>query len=595
MGEQKLKAELEQIRAHNAELQEKLAAAEKQISDLRESRAQLNATLESLPFQLFALDRSGRYVLENNVTRKFWGGIVGKSPAELGVSPETLKVWQENNQRAMAGETFNGEVSWVHDGEEVIYQNIIAPVRLDDRVIGVLGVNIDITQLKRTERALRESELQFRAIVENVPGLVFAYDQDKDGHRELLFAGPGVEYLIGKDLAKEVGTDLDALFGLIHPDDKERVAAAGEEMEHPGAPIDIEYRYRDSSGNYRWARSISRAIQLTPDRTRWHGVLIEVTDKVQAEQSLSRAKTRLEERVRERTAELENVNELLRREIESHRNTTAALQQSEYSIRAMMNATSESMLLVDLDATILAINEAGAARLGSTPEELVGRDARMLMSSRAAQSRWKAGREVLRKAEPVHSIEERDGRTYDSWYYPVFDCDGAIRGLAIFARDITEQQQSQRELERVNTELDAERRLLEQKNIALNEIIRSVEEEKNAIKRQVQANVSRSILPLLSQLAVRIPEELGELVSVLKRSLEEISGAFTSTLESRFPQLTPREIDVCGMIRGGMHSKEIAGLLNVSVRTVEKFRQSIRRKLHLQGEKQNLQTYLQSL
>ncbi|MFH2055937.1 MAG: PAS domain S-box protein [bacterium] len=595
MSEQDLQAELKCSQARVRELTQKLEETEKQMAELRESRAQLNATLESLPFQFFALDTHGRYVLQNSVLREAWGDLTDKRPEDIDVDEATLRLWQENNRRAMSGETVSGEVSWKHGDQEVVFHNVVAPVRLDGNVIGVLGVNIDITQLKRTEAALRESELKFRAIVENVPGLVFAYDQDEDGHRELLFAGPGVEYLIGEELAKQVGNDLEALFDLIHPDDREMVATAGENSPDPGAPVDLEYRYRDSAGNYRWARSISRAIQLTPKKRRWHGVLIEVTDKVLAKESLSLAKSQLEERVRERTAELEAVNELLRQEVESHRQTTGALQQSEYAIRAMMNATSESIILVDLEATILAINEAGARRFGSTEEEMIGKDCRQLMSSRAARSRWFAGQEVLRKSEPVHVIDEREGRTYDSWYYPVFEADGKIRGLAIFARDITEQQRSQRELERVNTELDAERRLLETKNIALNEIIRSVEEEKNAIKRQVQANVSRSILPLLSQLAMRIPEELTELLNVLRRSLEEISGAFTATMESRFPHLTPREIDVCKMIRGGMHSKEIAGLLNVSVHTVEKFRQSIRRKLKLLGKKQNLQTYLQSL
>jgi PAS domain S-box-containing protein len=577
------------------ELEATLEEAEQKIAELRQSEAQLNATIESIPFQFFALDAGGRYVLQNTALREAWGDVIGKLPADLDADEATLKLWRDNNRRAMAGETVTGQVSWTTGGEEFTFHNVIAPVRLDDRIIGVLGVNIDITKLKRAEQALRESELKFRAIAENIPGVVFSYDQTSDGRRSLVYVGSGVENLIGKELTRKLENDVDSLFELIHPEDRPLVAAAGQDSPEFDMPVDIEFRFRVGAGEYRWVRSISRAVKLTATRKRWHVVLFDVTDKVRAKESLSLAKSQLEERVRERTAELEAVNERLRKEIKSHLHTTGALQQSEQSIRAVMDATSESIMLLDIDARILAINEAGARRFGFTPEQLLGRDIRTFMPLELARSRWAVRDEVLKTGKAVHQIDQRGERTYDSWFYPVTDSEGEVNGLAIFARDITDERRFEKNLKQLNLELQAQRVHLEQKNVALNELVRSVEEEKNTIKRQVQANVSRSILPLLSQLAMRVTPELNDLVNLLRRSLEDISGSFTSTLETKFPQLTPRELDVCRMVRNGLHSKEIAGLLSVSLRSVEKFRQSIRRKLRLQGKKQNLQTFLQSL
>ncbi len=587
--------ELQRARQRIGELESKLKVAEDRIAELRQSEAQLNATIESIPFQFFALDAGGRYVLQNTILREGWGDIIGKSPVDMDVDEATLKLWHDNNRRAMAGETVKGEVSWSEAGEEYAFHNIVSPVRMDGKVVGVLGVNIDITKLKQTEEALRESELKFRAIVENVPGIVFAYDQTSDGRRETVFVGPGVEDLIGEELASRLNDDVDALFELIHPEDRPLVEAAGQDSPEIDVPVDIEYRFRDVAGEYRWVRSIGRVVELTATRRRWHVVLFDITDRVRAQESLSLAKNQLEERVRERTTELEAVNERLRKEIESHLCTTGALQQSEQAIRAVMNATSESILLLDIDAHILAINEAGARRMGSTADELIGENMRSIASPQLTPARWAVHDQVLRTGEATRIIDVVADRTYDSWLYPVIGSEGEITGLAIFAHDITDERRFEADLKQLNLELQAQGVHLEQKNVALNELVRSVEEEKNTIKRQVQANVSRSILPLLSQLAMRVTPELNDLVNLLRRSLEDISGSFTSTLETRFPQLTPRELDVCRMVRNGLHSKEIAGLLSVSLRSVEKFRQSIRRKLKLRGKKRNLQTFLQSL
>jgi PAS domain S-box-containing protein len=66
---------------------------------LRESRAQLQSTVDSLPFDFVALDNAGHYILQNSICKRRWGNLIGKRPEELGASEDLLSLWLGNNRR----------------------------------------------------------------------------------------------------------------------------------------------------------------------------------------------------------------------------------------------------------------------------------------------------------------------------------------------------------------------------------------------------------------------------------------------------------------------------------------------------------------
>ncbi|MBU0984163.1 MAG: LuxR C-terminal-related transcriptional regulator, partial [candidate division Zixibacteria bacterium] len=140
--------------------------------------------------------------------------------------------------------------------------------------------------------------------------------------------------------------------------------------------------------------------------------------------------------------------------------------------------------------------------------------------------------------------------------------------------------------------LRTEREALHAKNVALKEIMGQVEEEKQHMARYVHTNVSRILLPLLTSLERRIYPEGEQYIRLIKNCLDDITGPYLSQLESQFFQLTPRELEICNMIRNGLSSKEIAETLNTSEQTVLKQRTMVRRKLGLAGSKTNLVAFL---
>ena len=82
-------------------------------------------------------------------------------------------------------------------------------------------------------------------------------------------------------------------------------------------------------------------------------------------------------------------------------------------------------------------------------------------------------------------------------------------------------------------------------------------------------------------------------IDLLQHHLKELTSSLGRKLTKESLQLTPREIEICGMIKGGLTSKEIATLLNRSYQTVETHRKNIRYRLGIANKNVNLTSLLQ--
>jgi len=100
-------------------------------------------------------------------------------------------------------------------------------------------------------------------------------------------------------------------------------------------------------------------------------------------------------------------------------------------------------------------------------------------------------------------------------------------------------------------------------------------------------------LPIIQKL--RLTGESRKYVLLLRKNLQELTSSFGTKLTEKGAKLTSREVEVCGMIKNGLSSKEIASLLNISLRTVETHRIKIRNKLGIVNKELNLSSYLKTL
>jgi len=153
---------------------------------------------------------------------------------------------------------------------------------------------------------------------------------------------------------------------------------------------------------------------------------------------------------------------------------------------------------------------------------------------------------------------------------------------------------AERELQEINKQLTLERKALQETNAALRTVLARIEEEKKGIHKNIQANVEKILMPIVSALSAELPKVQRKYVELLRTNLEEIAAPFISQLSHRHQSLTPTEVKICNMIKTGMRTKEIAEIQGVSIATINRHREHIRRKLKIANSEVNLTTYLQT-
>lgn len=136
----------------------------------------------------------------------------------------------------------------------------------------------------------------------------------------------------------------------------------------------------------------------------------------------------------------------------------AQLRASEERLRALLNATTEMVGLIDLDGRILAANTRLAAADGMSPEQALARPLYDAMPEPLSHRCKEHVAVVIADGKPVRFTDQWGENWFDASLYPVNNAEGAVAGIAVFARDITEQRQAEAalatQLEFVRTLLD---------------------------------------------------------------------------------------------------------------------------------------------
>ncbi|MFH1238924.1 MAG: PAS domain S-box protein, partial [bacterium] len=122
------------------------------------------------------------------------------------------------------------------------------------------------------------------------------------------------------------------------------------------------------------------------------------------------------------------------------------LREREKAIRAILNATLDSIFLINTDGVVLEINEEGAERLDRTREELLGASVYDFFPPEVAKRRKKNIEEVVNSGQDSHFEDERQGRYFENSIYPIFDEKSQVSSLAIYARDITGRKKAEEEV-----------------------------------------------------------------------------------------------------------------------------------------------------
>ena len=230
-----------------------------------------------------------------------------------------------------------------------------------------VGMNIDITEKKRAEAALRESEAHFRMLGETIPQLVWV--SRPDGHVEFT----------NRHWSSYMGITPETLEGEgwiahLHPEDREQALRVWQQSLRTGAPYEVEFRCRrGTDGAYRWF--LSRALPVRDGQghvTRWFGTCTDIQDQKLAEEELRRAVRLRDDFLSVAAHELRTPLTSLKLQLELIARTARAEGDglSERLAPKLMAAHRQADRLNQLNGTLLDVSRIGANRLHMEREEV---------------------------------------------------------------------------------------------------------------------------------------------------------------------------------------------------------------------------------
>jgi two-component system cell cycle sensor histidine kinase/response regulator CckA len=226
----------------------------------------------------------------------------------------------------------------------------------------------DISERKRAEEALRESELRFRSVTHSANDAIVSADSKGN----IVFWNQGAERAFGYTEAEILGESLTRLmpeeYRAAHEAGMKRFQATGE-ARVIGKTVELRGLRKDGSI---FPFELSLASWSTAQGTFFTGIFRDITERKRAEEALHKAHEQLEARVRERTSELAAANDGLQREIAERKLAEDALRTSEASYRLLFDSNPLPMWVYDVETlSFLAVNKAGVTHYGYSREEFL--------------------------------------------------------------------------------------------------------------------------------------------------------------------------------------------------------------------------------
>ncbi len=308
----------------------------------------------------------------------------------------------------------DGKVYWVRVSANPIWN------AETQTLIGINGGVQDITARKQAEAAIRDRETLLRAVIDHLPDTIYA----KDLQGRYLINNTESLRRIGASTQAEVLGKTDSDF--FSPELAAQWWQAMEQVIESGKPRLNQEVYFNLFEGISWLSA-----SFIPLRNA-EGTVIGLV--------------------------------VINRDITAHKLAEQAVQRSEASLRALLDATNDVAFLMSADYRILTANKPMAKAVGKPLEEIIGSTASELVSPEMFTKRRHYFEQVIETKQPVRWIDNRNTEQWDNSIYPVLSVEGEVESFAVFGRDISEEVRLATELQRYATQLE---HMVEERTIEL--------------------------------------------------------------------------------------------------------------------------------
>ena len=496
----------------------------------------------------------GRSMQEFNSKRIKWSDLVVEEDI-AGARETFIKALKTDKSyvREYRIKAKSGGILWIQERAMII---------CDDKgeIDYVSGVFFDITERKRAEEALRESEHYFRSLLFNMHEDILVIDRDyriTDVNNTLLVtAGLKYEEVIGRHC-------YEISHGYNEPCERKGEDCMLRQVFETGKPGNCRHQHIQADGSKVWVD-----ILLSPLRDE-NGNVTHVIEAIRDVTDLVEMQDVLRESEENFRALAENANDGI------------LIAAGEEGVNVYANKRAAEIT----GYSVTELLEIGLHELVAPGEikEVADRYKRRL-AAKNVPGEYET--KLVRQSREIFPVELSSARSV--WK-------GEPASIIII-RDITNRKLAEEAVRKSEAELVKKSRHLEEVNAALKVLLKQREGDKADLEERLLTNVKELVLPYVEKLKnSRLHFDQMTLVGILESNMKEIVSPFVTRLSSRFLSLTPTEIQVASLIKDGKSSKEIAALLNASENTVRSHRFHIRSKLGIKNKKVNFRSYLQSL
>jgi PAS domain S-box-containing protein len=394
-------------------------------------------------------------------------------PSELPQQEELLR----ETVRRRGKSTREFYIRRANDGELRLIRGVeTARTSANGKVEWVVGTNLDVTEQKQAEEAIRKSEERFRAAVGIATSIIWTNNAEGMMEGEQV----GWENFTGQSQEEYSGYGWSAA---IHPEDAQATVDAWKQAVAEQRLFEFEHRVRRRDGE--WRQCSIRALPLfDSDGTlrEWVGVHTDITESKRAEETLRQANDKLE---------------------------------------SVLSSITDGLVVLNRDWNFTYINEQGARLLGIRPEDFIGKNMWEIYPHAQHLKFYEAYHRAIDSRQALH-FEEYYPEPLNIWIE--CHCYPTEHELSVYFRDITARKQAEESVRTLNQELES--RVVE-RTAELRAAVAKVEKEIDKRRR-----LEREILEIAEREQSRLGQDLHDGLGQELAGISLLSNALANDLET---------------------------------------------------------------
>ena len=534
-------------------------------NELQKSKKMFTFLLDSIDASIYVTDiKTNEILYANKYLRNIFGDIEGKICWQVLQDHQTGPCSFCNNDKLL---TTDGKTSGVYHWE---FENTVngrwydirdlAIEWVDDRIVR-LEIATDITERKKAEKMLGESEKHYRTLFEDNPYAI----QEIDSIGTIIYANKAHGDMYGYEESELIG---QSVIDFLVPD-----------VQRNELPSYLAILVKDQ-----------------PPPTIYH-------QKILTKHGIERNIEVAWNYMRDLKGNVKGFISVLT-DITERKETEDALKSSEKKFK-LLAEKSPNMIFINKKGRVAYVNEKCVEIMGYAREEYYSENFNFMdLIAPESIDLVKENFSKHMQGEAIPSYEykiiKKSGEAIFAIHSTVlidFENEKAIVGIAT---DITERKMVEDKMKEARDELESrviERTLeLQEKNVALKVLLKQREEDKNDIEQNILSNVKSLVQPYIQKLK-RNNSNLEDIsyLNLIESNLEDIISPFSQKLSSNYMKFSAKEIEIANLIKEGKKNKEIMEIMSIAFDTVKAHRRNIRKKLGIYNKATNLRNKLLSM